>query len=134
MSLFAQQQAQITRDVTTGDINTHNTVWHGETFVYGHCVRDAITGVQHDACCPARSVSTTIHSVYVKTLTPIVNMTHQEIYKNITQHEDVETYKLKTACMEINRAGTLKLSKNISADFSRFLFGFSGASVSNTGC
>jgi hypothetical protein len=45
-----------------------------------------------------------------------------------------ETYKLKTACMDINRAGTLKVSKKISAAFSRFLLGFNGASVSNTGC
>ena len=36
--------------------------------------------------------------------------------------------------MEMNSAGTLKLSKNISADFSRFFFGFNGASVSKTGC
>lgn len=44
------------------------------------------------------------------------------------------SYKLKTACMEMNKAGTLKVSKNISAAFSRFLWGFKGASVSNTGC
>lgn len=36
--------------------------------------------------------------------------------------------------MEINRAGTLKVSKNTSAAFSRFLLGFSGASVRRTGC
>ena len=44
------------------------------------------------------------------------------------------TYKLSTACMDIYNAGTLKVSKNISAAFSRFLLGLSGASVSNTGC
>ena len=44
------------------------------------------------------------------------------------------TYKLSTACTDINKAGTLNVSKNISAAFSRFLLGFSGASVSNTGC
>lgn len=44
------------------------------------------------------------------------------------------TYKLRTACMDIYNAGTLKVSKNISAAFSRFLLGLSGASVSNTGC
>lgn len=36
--------------------------------------------------------------------------------------------------MEINRAGTLKVSKNTSAAFSRFLLGLSGASVRRTGC
>ncbi len=44
------------------------------------------------------------------------------------------TYKLSTACMEIKRAGTLNVSKNISAAFSRFLLGFKGASVKSTGC
>jgi len=36
--------------------------------------------------------------------------------------------------MEINKAGTLKVSKNISAAFSRFFLGFNGASVNKTGC
>ena len=36
--------------------------------------------------------------------------------------------------MDINSAGTLNVSKNISAAFSRFLLGFNGASVSKTGC
>ncbi len=43
-------------------------------------------------------------------------------------------YKLSTACSDTKSAGTLKVSKNISAAFSRFRRGFSGASVSNTGC
>ena len=34
----------------------------------------------------------------------------------------------------MNSAGTLKVSKNISAAFSLFRLGFKGASVSNTGC
>lgn len=34
----------------------------------------------------------------------------------------------------MNRAGTLKVSKNTSAAFSRFLLGLSGASVRRTGC
>jgi len=36
--------------------------------------------------------------------------------------------------MEINKAGTLNVSKNISAAFSRFFPGFIGASVNRTGC
>jgi hypothetical protein len=44
------------------------------------------------------------------------------------------TYKLRTACIEMYKAGTLKDSKKISAIFSLFLRGFSGASVNNTGC
>ena len=44
------------------------------------------------------------------------------------------THRLSTACMEMNRAGTLKVSKNTSAAFSRFLHGLSGASVRRTGC
>jgi hypothetical protein len=36
--------------------------------------------------------------------------------------------------MDINKAGTLKVSKNISAAFSLFLLGFKGASVNKTGC
>ena len=44
------------------------------------------------------------------------------------------TYKLKTACIDTKRAGTLKVSKNISAAFSLFFRGFRGASVNKTGC
>lgn len=44
------------------------------------------------------------------------------------------THRLSTACMEMYRAGTLKVSKNTSAAFSRFLLGLSGASVRRTGC
>lgn len=36
--------------------------------------------------------------------------------------------------MEMNSAGTLKVSKKTSAARSRFLLGFSGASVNSTGC
>jgi hypothetical protein len=36
--------------------------------------------------------------------------------------------------MEINKAGTLNVSKKISAAFSRFFRGFNGASVNKTGC
>lgn len=42
--------------------------------------------------------------------------------------------RLRTACIEMCNAGVLKVSKKISAAFSRFRRGFSGASVSNTGC
>lgn len=45
-----------------------------------------------------------------------------------------ETHRLRTACMEMNSAGTLKVSKKTSAARSRFLLGFRGASVSSTGC
>mmetsp|Transcript_36071 Transcript_36071/g.58282 ORF Transcript_36071/g.58282 Transcript_36071/m.58282 type:complete len:207 (-) Transcript_36071:66-686(-) len=45
-----------------------------------------------------------------------------------------DAYKLRTACKEINRAGTLRVSKKISAAFSLFLRGFKGASVRSTGC
>jgi hypothetical protein len=34
----------------------------------------------------------------------------------------------------MNKAGTLNVSKNISAAFSRFICGFNGASVNRTGC
>jgi len=44
------------------------------------------------------------------------------------------TYKLSTACTDKNKAGELKVSKKISAAFSRWRRGFSGASVSSTGC
>lgn len=46
----------------------------------------------------------------------------------------VDTHKLKTACIDKNKAGTLKVSKNTSAAFSLFLLGFNGASVKRTGC
>jgi len=36
--------------------------------------------------------------------------------------------------MDMNNAGTLKVSKNISAAFSLFCLGLRGASVSKTGC
>lgn len=45
-----------------------------------------------------------------------------------------DTYRDNTAWTEIYRAGTLKVSKNICAATSRLCRGFSGASVSNTGC
>lgn len=44
------------------------------------------------------------------------------------------THRLRTACMEMNSAGTLKVSKNTSAARSLFLRGFRGASVNSTGC
>lgn len=44
------------------------------------------------------------------------------------------SHKLSTACMEMKRAGTLKVSKKTSAAFSLFLLGLRGASVSSTGC
>lgn len=44
------------------------------------------------------------------------------------------SYRLSTACIEMKSAGTLKVSKKISAAFSLFLLGLSGASVSKTGC
>lgn len=51
-----------------------------------------------------------------------------------TSVNEENTHKLRTACIDMNKAGTLNVSKNISAAFSRFLLGFKGASVSNTGC
>ena len=56
---------------------------------------------------------------------------HHTAYKN---NNDTNTYKLRTACIDMNSAGTLKVSKKISAAFSLFRLGFKGASVSNTGC
>ena len=59
---------------------------------------------------------------------------------NVTKQENKKfafnnnTYKLKTACMEINNAGTLKDSKKISVAFCLFFRGFRGASVNKTGC
>jgi hypothetical protein len=43
-------------------------------------------------------------------------------------------YKLSTACIDMYKAGTLNVSKNISAAFSRLRLGFNGASVNKTGC
>jgi hypothetical protein len=43
-------------------------------------------------------------------------------------------YKDKTACTDMYKAGTLKVSKRICAADSRFVRGFNGASVSSTGC
>lgn len=53
---------------------------------------------------------------------------------NYSTHRLRYTYKLRTACIEMKRAGTLKVSKKISAAFSRLMLGFRGASVSSTGC
>lgn len=44
------------------------------------------------------------------------------------------THRLSTACMEMKRAGTLKVSKKTSAARSLFFRGFKGASVRSTGC
>lgn len=56
-------------------------------------------------------------------------------YDHVTVSQSVRrTYKLRTACMEMKRAGTLNVSKKTSAAFSLFLLGLSGASVSRTGC
>ena len=43
-----------------------------------------------------------------------------------------DAYKLNIACIEQKRAGTLNPSKNISADLSLLVNGFSGASVNKT--
>lgn len=53
---------------------------------------------------------------------------------NYSTHRLRYTYKLRTACIEMKRAGTLNVSKKISAAFSRLMLGFRGASVSSTGC
>lgn len=45
-----------------------------------------------------------------------------------------KTHKARTACTDMNRAGTLKVSKKICAACSRLLDGLRGASVSSTGC
>lgn len=45
-----------------------------------------------------------------------------------------EAYNDKTACIDVYKAGTLKVSNNICAAVSRFCRGFKGASVSSTGC
>ena len=46
----------------------------------------------------------------------------------------INTYRLRTACIEINNAGTPNVSKKISAAFSRLCRGFNGTSVSRMGC
>ena len=38
----------MTRDITTGDIETVGQMWKGETVVYGNDVRHAIAGVHND--------------------------------------------------------------------------------------
>jgi len=43
-------------------------------------------------------------------------------------------YSDRTACIEVNKAGTLNVSKKICAAVSLFVRGFKGASVNNTGC
>ncbi len=43
-------------------------------------------------------------------------------------------YSDRMACIDTKKAGTLKVSKKISAARSRLRRGLSGASVSNTGC
>ena len=45
-----------------------------------------------------------------------------------------EAYRDNTAWMETYMAGTLKVSNMIWHIFSRFAFGFIGASVKSTGC
>ena len=45
-----------------------------------------------------------------------------------------KTNSERTACMEVNKAGTLNVSKKIWAAVSRFVRGFRGASVNSTGC
>lgn len=45
-----------------------------------------------------------------------------------------DPHRESTACTDVKRAGTLKVSKNICAATSRLLLGLSGASVNSTGC
>jgi len=45
-----------------------------------------------------------------------------------------QAYRARTACIEMKSEGTLKVSKKISAIFSRDFREFIGASVTRTGC
>ena len=58
VSLLAQQQLEVARDVTPGDVRPHDAVWHGEPLVDGHRVSHAVTRVQHHARRATRRVST----------------------------------------------------------------------------
>ena len=44
------------REVTTGKVETEDSVWERETLVDGHCVRDTITGVEDDTRCTTGGV------------------------------------------------------------------------------
>ena len=82
---------------------------------------NTITAVKNHACCSTCGVPV------IKSLILINIMLLIFVLK-------FKYYRLKTACMDINNAGTLKESKNISAAFSLFCLGLSGASVNRTGC
>jgi hypothetical protein len=58
----------------------------------------------------------------------------QPIQMERVGQEKVTPYNDKTACTDMYRAGTLKVSKRICAADSLLVRGFSGASVSSTGC
>jgi hypothetical protein len=56
-ALLAQQQPQVAGDVSAGDVDAHNTVWHGEALIDRHCVGHSITCIQNYARSPASGVS-----------------------------------------------------------------------------
>lgn len=53
---LAQQQLHVLRHVAPGHVDAADAARHGEAFVDWHGVRDAVAGVQHDACCAAGGV------------------------------------------------------------------------------
>lgn len=49
VALFAQQQAEVPRDIPPCDVHTHDGVRYGEALVDGDHVSHAVTRVQYDA-------------------------------------------------------------------------------------
>lgn len=57
VAFLAQQEAEVSGDVTSGDVHTHDGMWNGESLVYGDSVCHTITSIQDHTCGSACGVS-----------------------------------------------------------------------------
>lgn len=118
---FKSHLLKISCNVSASNVNSHNTVGHSKSFVYRNSMCYAVACVQHN---------TSHSSCCISTKQARINLL--SFYYSIAIKQD--SYKLRTACIDTKSAGTLKVSKKISAAFSRLRRGFNGASVNRTGC
>lgn len=92
----SQQELQVTCHISTGHVGTHDRVRQSKALVDWYCMRYTITWVQNNS---SRTTS----------CIPTEENTQRWINMRL---EWLPTHRLRTACMEMYSAGTLKVSKN----------------------
>lgn len=57
VAFLAQEEAEVSGDVTSGDVHAHDGMWNSKSLVYGDSVCHTITSVQDHTCGSACGVS-----------------------------------------------------------------------------